>query len=363
MVPAAKIVHPIDADFHFCKIRIKFDLLKPRKPEISCFHENDRNIMKITVLDGYTLNPGDLSWDELGKLGNLMVYDRTPPELVAERSEGSGILLTNKTVLDTPILRSLPELKYVGVLATGYNVIDTAEARRLGIAVTNIPAYSTPSVAQHTFALILELCLHVQKHSDSVMAGKWSESKDFTFRDFPLMELSGKTLGIIGFGNIGRKVCNIAMAFGMKVIASSPSRSNAPESGDFEWDNPDSLLSRSDIVTIHCPLTPETTGLINMRNLRLMKRSAFLINTSRGPLVVEKDLAEALNEGIIAGAGLDVLAVEPPSADNPLLKAKNCIITPHIAWATFDARKRLMETAVGNVRAFLSGSPVNVVNS
>lgn len=330
--------------------------------KIKTFMNMTRNTMKITVLDGYTLNPGDLSWDDLGRLGNLTVYDRTPPELTAERSEGSVILLTNKTVLDAAILRSLPMLKYVGVLATGYNVIDTAEARRLGITVTNIPAYGTPSVAQHTFALILELCLHMQRHSDAVMAGRWQESKDFTFRDFPLMELSGKTLGIIGFGNIGRKVCEIAMAFGMKVIASSPSRSNAPESGDFEWGEPDSLLSRSDIVTIHCPLTPETSGLINMSRLKLMKKSAFLINTSRGPLVVERDLADALNEGIIAGAGLDVLAVEPPPADNPLLKAKNCIITPHIAWATFDARKRLMETAVGNVRAFLSGSPVNVVN-
>lgn len=318
--------------------------------------------MKITVLDGYTLNPGDLSWEKLRRLGDLAVYDRTPPRLVIERAEGSEILLTNKTVLDAGILRSLPQLRYVGVLATGYNVIDTVEAGRLGITVTNIPAYSTPSVAQLTFALILELCMHVQRQNDSVMAGKWSASKDFTFRDFPLTELRGKVLGIIGFGSIGKKVCEIAMAFGMKVTASSPSRCNGPASEDFAWDETDSLLSRSDIVTIHCPLTPATSGMINMARLKLMKRTALLINTSRGPVISENDLADALNTGIIAGAGLDVLSVEPPPADNPLLKAKNCIITPHIAWATLESRIRLMEQAVQNIEAFLAGSPVNVVN-
>ncbi len=318
--------------------------------------------MKITVLDGFTTNPGDLSWDELGRLGDLKVFDRTPRELTVERSAGSDILLTNKTVLEADILRSLPDLRYVGVMATGYNVIDTAEARRLGITVTNIPAYSTNSVAQLTFALILELCLHVQRHSDSVMEGKWSDSPDFTFRDYPLTELSGLTIGIIGFGNIGRKVCEIAIAFGMKVIATSPSRREAPQCPGFEWAETDELLSRSDIVSIHCPLTPETAGLINMNSLKMMKKSAFLINTSRGPIIVGQDLADALNEGIIAGAGLDVLAAEPPAADNPLLKAKNCIITPHIAWATLESRRRLMDQAVKNVKAFLAGSPVNVVN-
>ena len=318
--------------------------------------------MKITVLDGFTTNPGDLSWDELGRLGDLKVFDRTPRELTVERSAGSDILLTNKTVLEADILRSLPDLRYVGVMATGYNVIDTAEARRLGITVTNIPAYSTTSVAQLTFALMLELCFHVQRHSDSVMAGKWSDSPDFTFRDFPLTELSGLTIGIIGFGNIGRKVCEIAIAFGMKVIATSPSRKDAPQCPGFEWAETDELLSRSDIVSIHCPLTPETAGLINMNSLKMMKKSAFLINTSRGPIIVGQDLADALNEGIIAGAGLDVLAAEPPAADNPLLKAKNCIITPHIAWATLESRRRLMDQAVKNVKAFLAGSPVNVVN-
>lgn len=318
--------------------------------------------MKITVLDGFTTNPGDLSWDELGRLGDLTVYDRTPPELTPERSAGSEILLTNKTVLPDHILRSLPDLRYVGVMATGYNVINTAEAIRRGITVTNIPAYSTNSVAQLTFALILELCLHVQRHSDSVTEGKWSDSPDFTFRDYPLTELAGLTIGIIGFGNIGRKVCEIAMAFGMKVIAISPSRKEAQECPGFEWAETDELLSRSDIVSIHCPLTPDTAGLINMNSLKLMKKSSFLINTSRGPIIVEQDLADALNEGIIAGAGLDVLASEPPAEDNPLLKAKNCIITPHIAWATLESRRRLMYQVVRNVEAFLAGRPVNVVS-
>jgi glycerate dehydrogenase len=318
--------------------------------------------MKITVLDGFTTNPGDLSWDELGRLGDLTVYDRTPPELTLERSAGSEILLTNKTVLTDHILRSLPALRYVGVMATGYNVINTAEASRLGITVTNIPAYSTNSVAQLTFALILELSFHVRRHSDSVMQGKWSGSVDFTFRDYPLTELAGKTIGIIGFGTIGRKVCEISTAFGMKVLASSRSRKDAPECSGFEWAETEELLSRSDIVSIHCPLTPETSGMINMSRLRMMKKNAFLINTSRGPIIVEKDLADALNEGTIAGAGLDVMTSEPPARDNPLLKAKNCIITPHIAWATIEARRRLMDQAAKNVKAFLAGKPVNVVS-
>ncbi|HPA87522.1 MAG TPA: D-2-hydroxyacid dehydrogenase [Bacteroidales bacterium] len=318
--------------------------------------------MKIVVLDGYTLNPGDLSWDEIAGLGELRVYDRTPPELVAERTEGAAIVLTNKVILDGPLLRSLPELRYIGVMATGYNVIDTAEADRLGIIVTNIPAYGTNSVAQLTFALILSLCNNVMRHSDEVMKGRWSESKDFTFRDYPLTELSGKTLGIIGFGSIGKKVCEIAMAFGMNVIATSRSRTGGPPLPGFEWAGLQELLSRSDIVTIHCPLTPENAGMINIDNLRLMKRSSFLINTARGPLIAEKDLADALNQGIIAGAGLDVLSVEPPPPDNPLLRAKNCIITPHIAWATLESRKRLMHIAAGNISAFLDGKAINVVN-
>lgn len=318
--------------------------------------------MKITVLDGFTTNPGDLGWDELGSLGDLTVYDRTPPELTLERSAGSEILMTNKTVLPDHILRSLPDLRYVGVMATGYNVINIDEARRLGITVTNIPAYSTSSVAQLTFALILELCFRVQRHSDSVMEGKWSDSPDFTYRDYKLTELAGLTIGIIGFGNIGRKVCEIAIAFGMNVIVTSPSRKDPPHCPGFKWAELDELLSRSDIVSIHCPYTPETAGLINMKRLKLMKKDAFLINTSRGPIIEEQDLADALNNCIIAGAGLDVLASEPPAKDNPLLKAKNCIITPHIAWATLESRRRLMDQAAKNVKAFLEGRPVNVVN-
>ncbi len=356
-----KKVLRLDTCFHFCKIRIKFEhfIKKPGFAPLTCYI---LYTMRITVLDGFTTNPGDLSWDEIGRLGDLTVYDRTPRELTAERSAGSEILLTNKTVLDNELLRSLPDLRYVGVLATGYNVIDTDEASRLGITVTNIPAYSTSSVAQLTFALILELCFHVQRHSDSVMQGKWSGSADFTFRDYPLTELAGKTIGIIGFGTIGRKVCEISMAFGMKVLASSRSRKDAPECSDFEWAETEELLSLSDIVSIHCPLTPETAGMINMSRLRMMKKNAFLINTSRGPIIVEKDLADALNEGIIAGAGLDVLASEPPAGDNPLLKAKNCIITPHIAWATIESRRRLMDQAAKNIQAFLAGAPVNVVS-
>ena len=318
--------------------------------------------MNIVVLDGYTLNPGDLSWDSLRGLGDLTIYDRTPTEQIFERSAKADILLTNKVSLSGDMLRSLPGLKYVGVLATGYNVIDAKAASRLGIVVTNIPAYGTSSVAQLTFALILEFCFHAQRHSDSVMDGKWSGSTDFTYRDYPLTELASKTLGIIGFGNIGQKVCEIASVFGMNVIASSRPRSDQSHRSGFAWVTLQDLLSRSDIVTIHCPLTPETAGMININNLRLMKRSAFLINTSRGPIVAEKDLADALNEGIIAGAGLDVLAVEPPPENNPLLKARNCIITPHIGWATLESRTRLMEIAVQNVSAFLTGSAINVVN-
>ncbi len=318
--------------------------------------------MKIVVLDGYTLNPGDLSWDALKELGDLTIYDRTPSEQIFERSVDADILLTNKTVLSGEMLKSLPGLKYVGVLATGYNVIDIEKAGELGIIVTNIPAYSTNSVAQLTFALILELSFHVQKHSDSVMNGKWSASIDFTYRDYPLTELASKTLGIIGLGNIGQKVCEIAMAFGMNVLVSSRPQENQSDKAGIAWAGIPELLSRSDIVTIHCPLTPGTAGMININTLRLMKRSAFLINTSRGPIVLEKDLAEALNEDIIAGAGLDVLSVEPPAEDNPLMKAKNCIITPHIAWATPEARTRLMQIAVQNVSAFLAGSAINVVN-
>jgi glycerate dehydrogenase len=318
--------------------------------------------MKIVVLDGYTLNPGDLSWDQFMKLGDVIIYERTPGDKIIERSKDAEILITNKTPLREETLNSLPLVKYIGVLATGYNVVDTAAAKKRGIVVTNIPSYGTSSVAQMTFALILELCHHVQRHSDTVMSGKWSESADFCYWDYPMIELSGKTLGIIGFGNIGGKVGDIATAFGMNIIGSSNPRTDQSERKNFRWAEINELLEQSDIVSIHCPLVPETKGLINAESLKKMKKSAFLINTSRGPIIEEKDLAEALNKGIIAGAGIDVMAVEPPSGDNPLFKAKNCIITPHIAWATKEARTRLMQIAVANLSSFIGGKPVNVVN-
>jgi glycerate dehydrogenase len=318
--------------------------------------------MKIIVLDGHTLNPGDLSWEGLYTLGEVVLYDRTPSDKILERSIGAEILITNKTPFSEATIDRLPDLKYIGVLATGYNVVDTAAAKRRNIIVTNVPAYSTMSVAQLTFALLLELCHNVQKHSDSVMEGKRAKSPDFSYSDFPLIELSGKTFGIIGFGNIGKKVADIATVFGMNIIASSRHQTDQSERKNFKWAEIIEVLEQADIVSIHCPLTPETKGLINSESLKRMKSSAFLINTSRGPVVVEQDLADALNNGIIGGAGIDVLSSEPPSKDNPLFKAKNCIITPHIAWATKEARVRLMDIAVNNVEAFINGKPVNVVS-
>ncbi len=318
--------------------------------------------MKIVVLDGYTLNPGDLSWNGLKELGDVTVYDRTPAEKILKRSENAEVLFTNKTLLDEEVFRELPGLKYVGILATGYNVADIEAAAKRGIVVTNIPGYSTDSVAQMTFALLLELCLHVQRHSDSVMEGKWADSKDFCYWDYPLIELAGKTIGIIGFGSIGQKVGDVATALGMNILAAKKHHTDQSHRKNFQWSEIPGVLSHSDVVSVHVPLTPETEGLINSDNLKTMKRSAFLINTSRGPIVAEEDLADALNKGVIAGAGLDVLSDEPPTHDNPLFKAQNCIITPHIAWATKEARERLMTIAVQNLKAFLNGLKVNVVN-
>jgi glycerate dehydrogenase len=318
--------------------------------------------MKIVVLDGYTLNPGDLSWDKLFNLGEVVLHDRTPADKIKERSLEADVLITNKTPLTEETINELPQLKYVGVLATGYNIVDTSAAKRRNIIVTNVPSYSTMSVAQLTFALLLELCHHVQKHSDSVMEGKWAESVDFCNWDFPLIELSGKTLGIIGFGNIGKKVADIATVFGMNIIAASRHETDQSERKNFRWAEINEVLAQADIVSIHCPLLPETKGLINADSLKRMKRSAFLLNTSRGPVVVEPDLADALNNGIIACAAIDVLSIEPPLKDNPLFKAKNCLITPHIAWATKEARGRLMDIAVNNLAAFINGKRVNVVN-
>jgi glycerate dehydrogenase len=318
--------------------------------------------MKIVVLDGYTLNPGDLSWDNLKALGDVVIYDRTSPDRILERSNNAEILFTNKTPLTEEILNALPSLKYIGVLATGYNVVDIETAKRRGIVVTNVPSYSTFSVAQLTFALLLELCLHVQQHSDSVLSGKWASSIDFSFRDFPLIELAGKTIGIIGFGSIGQSVADIAAAFGMKVISFSKTKTDQSHRENFKWVTINELFQEADVVTVHCPLVPETKGLVSIAYLKKMKKSAFLLNTSRGPVVIENDLAYALNNDLIAGAGIDVLSLEPPAADNPLLKAKNCIITPHIAWATKEARIRLMDIAVNNLTRFLGDTPVNVVS-
>jgi glycerate dehydrogenase len=314
--------------------------------------------VKIVVLDGYTLNPGDLSWEDLRALGDCVVYDRTPPPLVLERAAEAEVVLTNKTVLTADHIHHLPKLRYLGVLATGYNVVDREAARERAIAVTNVPAYSTPSVVQLTFALLLELALHMGHHAQTVREGKWSRSADFAYWDHPLLELAGLTMGLVGFGRIGRAVARVALAFDMQVLVHTP---HPPESAPVpvEFAGLDELFRRSDVISLHCPLTPQTKGLAGRDRLALMKPTAFLLNTGRGPLVDEAALAEALNAGLIAGAGLDVLAVEPPPADHPLQGARNCVITPHIGWATRAARARLMAVAIANVKAFLRGQPEN----
>ncbi len=316
--------------------------------------------MKITVLDGYCLNPGDLSWDALRALGELQVFDRTRVDQVLERTTGAAIALTNKTPLPGYILQELPDLRYIGVLATGYNIVDVDAAAARGIVVTNIPTYGTASVAQFVFALLLELCHNVKLHSDEVRAGEWARCPDWSFSKTPLMELDGKTMGIVGFGRIGRQTARIADALGMRVLANDTYHGEEPAYPGFRWAGLEELLRESDVVSLHSPLFPETRGMINKTTLALMKPTAFLINTSRGPLVLEEDLAAALNAGRLAGAGLDVLSVEPPSS-NPLLSARNCLITPHMAWATKEARSRLMGLAVENITAFLAGNPTNVV--
>ena len=316
--------------------------------------------MNLVVLDGFTLNPGDLSWDGFKALGACAIYDRTPPEQVLKRSTGADIVLTNKTVLTRDHIQKLPQLKYIGVLATGTNVVDLVAARERNIPVTNVPAYGTKSVAQATFALLLELAHRTGHHAHTVRDGKWTRGTEWCYWDFPLVELDGLTLGIVGFGRIGRAVADLGRAFGMNVLAHSPSAGNAPPFVRFV--ELETLFQESDVVSLHCPLTPRTRNLVNAERLGWMKPSAFLLNTSRGPLVDEPALADALNAGRIAGAGLDVLSVEPPPASNPLLRATNCIITPHNAWGTRAARARLLRIAVENVRAFLAGKPQNVVN-
>jgi len=317
--------------------------------------------MKIVVLDGYTANPGDLSWDAFGALGEVTVHERTPPELLHDRAAGAEILLTNKVVLDSRAISQLPGLRYIGVLATGYNVVDAAAAHARGITVCNVPEYSTANVAQAVFALILEVTNRTGHHSATVREGKWSSSLDWCYWDYPLVELAGRTLGILGIGKIGAIVARIGSAFGMTVIASR--RSGGQASGSVRLVDTDTLFRESDVLSLHCPLTDDTRGIINSSRLAAMKAQAILINTARGPLVDEAALAAALNEDRLAGAGLDVLSVEPPATSNPLLSAKNCVITPHIAWATREARARLLQIAAENVRLWQRGAPRNVVSS
>ena len=316
--------------------------------------------MKIVVLDGYTANPGDLDWAPLAAFGELTVHERTPAILTLERAAGAQVLLTNKVLLGAAELAALPELRYVGVLATGYNVVNVATARACGVVVTNVPAYSTPSVAQHVFALLLELTRGAGRHAELVRKGRWSSAPDFAFWETPQVELAGLTFGIVGFGAIGQAVARIALAFGMRVLVATrrPDPAAWPEVAFVPLDE---LFATADVVSLHCPLTDETRGMVSTARLAAMKPSAWLINTGRGPLVDEAALAAALNAGQIAGAGLDVLAQEPPPADNPLLTAPNCVITPHLAWATRAARARLLDTAIANVRAFLEGKPQNRV--
>jgi len=318
--------------------------------------------VKITVLDGYCVNPGDLSWDALRRFGDVEVYDRTPASEVVPRAAGASIALLNKTPMPAVVLGELPELRYIGVLATGYDIVDIEAARHHGIVVTNVPTYGMVSVAQFVFALLLELCHNVKLHSDAVHTGEWARNPDWSFWKTPLVELAGKTMGIVGFGRIGRQVGRIADAMGMRVIANDSYQADPPAYPGFRFTGLEDLLRDSDVVSLHSPLLPETQNMINARTLALMKPAAFLINTSRGPLVADRDLAEALNAGRLAGAGLDVLSEEPPGEQNPLLAAKNCLITPHMAWATYEARSRLMDTAVENIAAFVAGKPQNVVS-
>lgn len=316
--------------------------------------------MKIVVLDGYAANPGDLSWNELKTLGECEIYDRTAPEEVLTRAKDAEAILTNKTVITAEHMTSLPNLKYIGVLATGYNIIDIAAAKERDIVVTNIPAYSTPSVGQMVFAHILNITQQVQHYTDEVRQGQWSKNQDFCYWDTPLIELLGKKIGLIGLGQTGYNTARIAIGFGMKVWAyTSKSRLQLPP--EIKKAELDQIFHECDIISLHCPLTESTRNLVNADRLELMKSNAILINTGRGPLINEQDLADALNNHKIYAAGLDVLSTEPPRADNPLLTAKNCFITPHIAWATSAARGRLMTILIDNLKAYISGKPINNV--
>lgn len=317
--------------------------------------------MKIVILDGYTENPGDLSWEGFAALGELTVYERTAAADIVPRIGDAEIVYTNKTPITAETLAACPKLRYIGLLATGYNVVDVAAAKARGVAVTNIPTYGTAAVAQFAIAMLLEICHHVAHHSDAVHAGRWTANPDWCFWDYPLIELDGKTMGIIGFGRIGQATGRIARALGMRVLAYDSRPSDAGRA-IAEYVPLDELLANSDVISLHCPLFPETEGIINKANIARMKDGVILLNNSRGPLVVEQDLSDALNSGKVYAAGLDVVSTEPIRPDNPLLKAKNCFITPHISWAPRESRQRLMDIAVENLRAFLAGAPVNVVN-
>ena len=317
--------------------------------------------MKIVVLDGFTLNPGDLSWRGLEALGEVTVYDRTPKEEIVSRIGNADAILTNKTPISAETLAACPGVKYIGVLATGYNVVDTAAAKERGIPVCNIPTYGTAAVGQFAIAMLLEICHHVAHHSDAVHAGRWSSNVDWCFWDYPMIELYGKTAGIIGLGRIGQSTAGILKAMGMRVLASDKFESEAGRKVA-EYVDRDTLFAQSDVIFLHCPLFPDTEGIINRDNIAKMKDGVIIINNSRGQLVVEQDLADALNSGKVYAAGLDVVSTEPIQSDNPLLTAKNTIITPHISWAARAARQRIMDITTDNVKAFMNGAPVNVVN-
>ncbi len=318
--------------------------------------------VKIVVLDGYRLNPGDLSWDAIAAFGELKVYDRTPADLIVSRIGDAQMVYTNKTPITAATLDACPSVRFISVLATGYNIVDTAAAKQKGIPVCNVPTYGTASVAQMVFAHLLEICHHVAAHSQAVFDGAWTAGPDFCFWNYPLIELAGKTMGVVGFGRIGAQVGRIAKAFGMNVLAYDAQVNPALAAEGFTYVSLEELLRTADVVTLHCPLFPATQGMINRQTLALMKPTAILINTSRGPLVMEADLADALNAGGIAAAGVDVVSTEPIAADNPLLKARNLFITPHIAWAPTEARARLMQVSADNLKAFLADKPINVVN-
>jgi glycerate dehydrogenase len=318
--------------------------------------------MKIVVLDGFTLNPGDLTWKSLKEIGDLTVYDRTADGQIIERIGAAEIVYTNKTPITRQTLEKVSNLRFIGVLATGYNVVDIAAAKERGISVANIPTYGTTAVAQMTIALLLELCHHVGAHSEAVKMGAWAKNPDFCFWNYPLIELAGKTIGIVGYGKIGQATGKIARAFGMKILAFDQYREESLENADMKYVGLEKLLAEADVISLHCPLFDGNKGMINRETIAKMKDGVFIINTARGGLIIEDDLAEALNSGKVGGAAVDVVATEPIKANNPLLTAENCIITPHIAWAPRESRERLLQIAANNLKQYLAGNPINIVN-